>query len=137
MPSTVSASDLRVFVAEDNAIVRNILVANLSELGAAVVGAVADGLSAVHWIDEHPGAADLLLTDDDLPLVSGEELIRRLRCRHPSLRFLLLCTRAAELVPDQRVAVMPKSVAKTELARALAALVTNSTTGVSSVRGHP
>ncbi|MGD7366507.1 response regulator, partial [Ralstonia pseudosolanacearum] len=69
---------LRVLVAEDNPVNRTLLVRQLEELGCEVTLCV-DGVETLaRWnADEF----DVLITDMNMPLMNGYELVRALRAR--------------------------------------------------------
>lgn len=69
--------DIRVMVADDDRIVRRIVVTKLSGLGYTVTEA-ADGQEALERL-ESGAAYDLLITDQLMPRMNGLQLIRALR----------------------------------------------------------
>jgi CheY-like chemotaxis protein len=90
MPNPQDRTEPRLFVADDNAIFRRTLIELLGDQHFRVVGSAGDGLSAAHWIESHPEAVDVVLTDEQMPLMTGTRLIERIAARHPHLRFVLL-----------------------------------------------
>ncbi len=85
--SKVPMNDVRICIVEDD----SLLLDNLSlllrgEAGFVVAGAFSDAetaLGSMSWRD-----VDVLLSDIDLPGMSGVELIRALKERHPSLNCM-------------------------------------------------
>ncbi len=77
----------RVLVAEDEAIVRMMVIADLTERGHEVISAI-DGLSAVEQFGS--GRFDVAIIDMGLPGLPGDELARRLRKLDPSLVTVLI-----------------------------------------------
>ncbi|MEN3228313.1 CHASE3 domain-containing protein [Methylorubrum rhodesianum] len=79
-----------VLVVEDEAAVREIACATLSDLGYRVLEA-ADGEEALRVFGQNTSAIDLLLTDVVLPgRVRGRELSERVRAVRPEVRVLFM-----------------------------------------------
>ncbi|WP_186426265.1 hybrid sensor histidine kinase/response regulator [Cupriavidus metallidurans] len=81
-PGGRNYGSLTVLIAEDNLLNRGLLRDQLSTLGANVVEA-ADGNEALTKLDA--GHVDILLTDINMPGMSGYELLEAARRRIPSL----------------------------------------------------
>lgn len=77
-----------ILVVEDNAFVREGLIALLGHLGHRTIMA-ADAESAALLLDRHP-EIELLLTDIGLPGMSGRQLARLARARRPTLKVLFV-----------------------------------------------
>ena len=75
-----------VLVVDDEASIREIERRILQQGGYSVIEAssAAEALAALH--DGKP--IDLLIADLDMPEVSGDEMVRRIRTRHPDLKVL-------------------------------------------------
>jgi DNA-binding response OmpR family regulator len=73
----LDTSDSKILVADDDRIVRRIVVAKLTGLGYDVTE-VPDGQEALHLL-EGGYVPDLLITDSNMPRVGGLQLVRRLR----------------------------------------------------------
>jgi len=67
----------RILVADDNESIRELAEVSLSVLGDYDVVAVPDGKQAKAVLEQQ--AVDLLVTDLDMPLMTGEELLRWVR----------------------------------------------------------
>ena len=78
----------RVLLVDDDAIVRDVLAAQLEDQGYHVVQA-SDGLAALAWLDKNE-TIDLLVTDFAMPGMNGLSLISEVRRRHDTLPVLLL-----------------------------------------------
>lgn len=78
-----------ILVVEDSLVVRNLIVQGLSQAGFMVISAC-DGREALNILET--AEVDLILTDLDMPLMSGRELTRELRRseRHKSKPILML-----------------------------------------------
>lgn len=81
-------SAIRVFIADDHAIVRKGLCAYLAEVGGfEVVGEASDGRQVLNA--EKLAECDVLVLDLSLPIVSGTEVLRRVHANHPELRIIV------------------------------------------------
>lgn len=81
-------SPIRVFIADDHAIVRKGLSAYLDEVGGfEIVGEASNGRQVLNA--EELGGCDVLVLDLSLPVVSGTEVLRRVHARHPELRVIV------------------------------------------------
>jgi DNA-binding NarL/FixJ family response regulator len=83
----------RVLIADDRAQARDALRALLDTVaGVEVVGQAADGLEAVHQVEEHQ--PDVVLLDVRMPLLDGLEATRRIKARWPGVRIVVLTVHA-------------------------------------------
>ncbi len=90
-----TSNPIRVFIAEDHAIVRKGIRALLSlEPGIQVVGEAANGREAVHGIDST--RPDVVLMDLVMPEMDGIEAIRQVVARQPQARILVLTSFATD-----------------------------------------
>jgi CheY-like chemotaxis protein len=84
----------RVLIVDDEAEMADMLSIGLERLGYATV-AVQDPLTALVAIEDDPLAFDSLVTDLQMPMMSGMELIRKARHAAPHLRTILCTGNAA------------------------------------------
>lgn len=87
---------IQILVAEDDPVFRRVIVFSLKQLGFSVDSA-SDGEQAHRQLQA--GNYDLLVTDHQMPLCSGLELIQRLRnsTRFANLPVVLCTARGLEL----------------------------------------
>lgn len=89
---------MKILVADDDRIVRRIVVAKLTGLGYEVTGAE-DGREALDFM-EGGAVPDLLITDSLMPRMGGLELVRNLRSSPSSevarLPVIMLTSRQGE-----------------------------------------
>jgi DNA-binding NarL/FixJ family response regulator len=79
----------RVFIADDHAFVRGGVGQALRDMGGFEIAAeAADGRKVLNAPDSHRW--DVLVLDLSLPKVSGIEVLRRIRARHPDLPIVVL-----------------------------------------------
>jgi signal transduction histidine kinase/CheY-like chemotaxis protein len=83
-----------ILVADDSSEIRDFLEEALTKLGNYQVKSVGDGLSALSLVQElNPS---LIITDQQMPNLSGVDLIRRLRRDHPYLPVILMTAESSE-----------------------------------------
>lgn len=77
---------LTIVVVEDEPLILMSLSDTLRDMGHTVFAA-ADGESALNWIGVHP-STDILITDINLPGMTGRELVKEARKLVPDLRVI-------------------------------------------------
>lgn len=89
----MSPADVRVVVADDQAVVREGLATILDLLdGITVVGVAADGAAAVELAAT--ATPDVVLMDLRMPVLDGVEGTRAIRAAHPGVEVVVLTTYA-------------------------------------------
>jgi PAS domain S-box-containing protein len=78
-----------VLLVEDDDSVRS-LARSILEAYGLTVWAANDGADALAWLARHPEPLHLLITDANLPHLSGEELADRVRAERPGVRVLCM-----------------------------------------------
>ncbi|MGH9487166.1 MAG: response regulator [Terriglobales bacterium] len=84
-----TASRETILLAEDEEIVRKLVVEVLARAGYDVLAA-ANGILALEAARAHPGAIHLLISDVAMPAMTGLELARQIGQLHPDIRILLI-----------------------------------------------
>jgi len=96
-PIRVVDNAARILVAEDNAVNREVALAQLGKLGYRAT-AVANGAEAVEAVEQ--GGYDLLLMDCEMPVMDGFEATRRIRASaHPDIPIIAI---TADAMPADR-----------------------------------
>jgi DNA-binding NarL/FixJ family response regulator len=89
MPEKASVRELRIFLADDHAVVREGLKALISaQAGMVIVGEAADGLDACARVPELK--PDVVVMDVSMPGLTGSEATERLRRECPQVKVLAL-----------------------------------------------
>jgi len=84
---------IRVLIAEDQALVRGALAALLAlESDVEVVAEVADGREALEYLEGAEDAPDVVITDIEMPRMTGLELAQALRERGDRPRVIIVTT---------------------------------------------
>ena len=92
---------LSTFLVEDNAQIRQTLIAAMEdEVDVHLIGTATTEAEAVAWLDENPGAWDLLVVDLFLQEGSGLGIVKRCgKCR-PGQRVVVLTNYATGEISD-------------------------------------
>jgi CheY-like chemotaxis protein len=95
-PVSGSGAPWRILLAEDNPALAQVIQFNLERAGYTVVAA-GDGQEA--WQHLEQGPFDLLITDEQMPRVTGRELCARVResRNHPEMPVVFLTAKCLEL----------------------------------------
>jgi PAS domain S-box-containing protein len=98
-PAPVPAMDVRgyetILVAEDEALIRDLLRDSLGELGYTVLLA-ANGTDAVAVFERDPEAIDMVILDVVMPRLSGPEALARMAVLKPKIKALFISGHAPE-----------------------------------------
>lgn len=122
----MSDAPLRVFIADDHALLRNVITIALERLdGVEVVGQADNGRTAVQQV--LLAKPDVVLMDILMPLLDGLEATRRIRRESPATRVLILTGMVAsesvlELLRTGATGIVPKTSDLAELETAVRAV---------------
>lgn len=83
---------MKVLVADDSGIMRKIIIRSLNSVGVTDVVEAADGAEAIVAFKANP--IDLILTDWNMPNVSGLELVQQIRALGSSVPIIMVTTEA-------------------------------------------
>ena len=83
---------MKVLVADDSGVMRKIIIRSLNAVGVSDVVEAADG--AEGWERLQSNAIDLVLTDWNMPNVSGLEFLRKIRESGKDLPVIMVTTEA-------------------------------------------
>lgn len=117
-------SEIRLFIVDDHAIVREGLRTLLEGEGFEVVGEAGDGESALELIPAL--SPDVVLLDLLLPGINGLEVARRLLAVEPSAQVVILTSATEDLAVHEAadagaIGFLPKEVGREELGAAIRA----------------
>ena len=93
-----------ILVADDEAVLRNIVRTLLHEEGYEVLAA-ADGNEALRLSRTHEGKIDLLLTDMEMPRLDGISTYRRISAERRDIKVLFMSGLSRAIKGSQRIAV--------------------------------
>jgi PAS domain S-box-containing protein len=96
------ASGETILLVEDEPLVRELSRDMLERQGYRVI--LAGDAGEAERIGGHAAAFDLLITDTEMPNISGIELARRLRISHPGLKVLFIVGYADQQVENEEMA---------------------------------
>lgn len=88
-PVDIDPTQKRILLVEDQDSVRNMMLSMIERIGYEVHYAT-DGLDGLEIIREHPGVFDLIITDYNMPRMSGLEMTQQISLDHPDLPVILL-----------------------------------------------
>ena len=89
--TSVPAAPLRCFLVEDNALIRENLIATLQELLVVeIVGFAVDEKSAIDWIDASGRDCDLIIIDILLKTGTGFAVLSRAKTLLPAAKCVVL-----------------------------------------------
>jgi two-component system cell cycle sensor histidine kinase/response regulator CckA len=91
-----------ILVCEDDEQLRILVEVMLTEHGYRVLLA-ARAEQALELAAAHPDAVDVLVTDVELPQMSGPELVGRLQAKLPALEVLMLSGYPSDAIPGLRL----------------------------------
>lgn len=119
-PAPMARRTERVLVAEDEQLVRNVVVRTLRAAGFEVVAAVS-GDAALALALADTASFDLLVSDMQMPGLDGRRLAAELRTRQPTLRVLFMSGYSDGAFEGEPIGEGASFVAKPFTARELAA----------------
>ena len=107
-------------IVEDEPALRRLMTMALEQAGYRVVQA-ANGEEATQLFDRVGAEIDLLITDVQMPLVDGAELIERLKARRRTLKTM--CISATRRIPKTTNGFIPKPFSRQAFLDGIAALL--------------
>jgi two-component system chemotaxis response regulator CheY len=88
--SSENQRPLSVLIVEDDIDMARLIEALLRDMGASRIERARNGRQAINYLRKNLDIYDLIISDWEMPEVSGIELLRELRKRRPQLPFLML-----------------------------------------------
>jgi CheY-like chemotaxis protein len=93
----MEAKDTVILIAEDEAVVRNLVQLMLSKEGYATLTAN-DGLEALEICEKFKDPIHLVLTDIRMPRMNGLELAEKVRERRPEIKIMIMSSETADSI---------------------------------------
>lgn len=87
---------LRVLLAEDEPMATKLAQGALKVMGITDIVAVRDGEQALAVLDREQGQFQLIVSDWNMPKVSGLEFLKAVRLRWPHMKFVMLTGKATQ-----------------------------------------
>lgn len=87
--TSLGAHQPTILVADDNALVRNLVTLLLQAHGYVALSA-ADGQEGLELSREYPGKIDLVITDVDMPRLNGVDLCAHLLEERPEIKVIVM-----------------------------------------------
>ena len=91
-----------ILIAEDDAITRRLTVRTLQPHGYVLLQA-RDGLEALQIAHDHAGDIDLLITNVNMPRMTGHELARIIKIKRPGIRILIVSSQNEANFPPEAI----------------------------------
>lgn len=85
---------LRVLLAEDEPMATKLAQGALKVMGITDIVAVQDGEQALAVLEREQGQFQLIVSDWNMPKVSGLDFLREVRRRYPHMKFVMLTGKA-------------------------------------------
>jgi PAS domain S-box-containing protein len=127
-PAVMTGGSETLLVADDEPMVRNLVVRELQRLGYTVLAA-GDGEEAVQLFEREGPRIDLVVLDLTMPRLGGRQAFARMEASRPGVRALFMTGHApqstglAELVASGRAALVQKPFRAAQLAAQIRALL--------------
>jgi GAF domain-containing protein/CheY-like chemotaxis protein len=123
-PAQVRDGDLRILLAEDNAVNQKLALRLLERMGHGGTAVVEDGVAVIEALDA--ADYDVILMDVQMPRMDGLEATRQIRARWPERPIRIVGLTANAMAGDREACLeagmddyVPKPIRPDELARAI------------------
>jgi CheY-like chemotaxis protein len=90
----VDLSNLKILLVEDNPHAMKLVRMVLQDIGVGQIFTAKDGRAALDFLGECEDLVNLVISDWNMPRLSGLELLSQLRTARPDIPFLMLTARA-------------------------------------------
>ena len=89
----------KILVVEDSAIDRALVGSILAEDPQWQIEFACDGVEAVEWLQDHPGALpDVIITDMQMPRMDGLSLVRKVRQQMSQVPVVVITSEGLSLI---------------------------------------
>lgn len=132
-----SFEDVVILLVEDQSEVRDMTIRMLERAGVEAVEA-SGGVEALTILRENPGMIDIVITDYNMPQMTGLELIQHAGVECPNVPFILLSgysqEKMGEMIDEQKnvFAVLRKPVGKDKLMRKISSVIAKMRTQIAA-----
>lgn len=122
----------KLLLVEDQDSVRDMMINMLSRMGYTV-SSCPSGLDALETLRGNPGGFDLVITDENMPKMSGTELVHQVHFEFPKIPFILLTGYTRQQLEDMAMdhpaikAVLKKPVTKEILSQQIESVLKTAT----------
>ena len=102
MPQTTTSelkrsyAGLRVLIAEDEPLAAKLALGALRLMGITDVVVADDGLEAMKMLKDHKGDFQLIISDWNMPNMTGFEFLQTVRKLYPNMPFIMLTAKASK-----------------------------------------
>jgi CheY-like chemotaxis protein len=114
----------RIVVVDDQADIREMMVMMLERMGHRA-SSCEDGLAAIQYLERHAGEINLVITDQEMPGMTGMELAGKTNAIYPDMPVILLSGHTEQTLsgksgcPPHVRAIVRKPVLQDDLSRAI------------------
>jgi DNA-binding NtrC family response regulator len=120
----------RFLIAEDDADLRDLLQDDLEDAGYETIVAI-EGNAALARLDDESEHLDMLITDVNMPGLTGDELLKAARLKRPEIPVIVITAfgsveQAVEMVKNGAFQYLTKPFETSELLRTISAALTQS-----------
>ncbi len=91
---------LSIIIADDNDLLRHVIKACLETLRGVNILTATNGIEALNFMENMGEETCLLITDHEMPGMTGDELIRKAKERFPKIKSILISGRLSQREVD-------------------------------------
>ena len=103
-PLTLAVSDAHIMVVDDENTVASFLGELFTQCGFTT-SVFVDSTRALEAFMQNPRSFDLIVTDQTMPVINGDELAQKILAKQPDIP-VILCTGYSDVVDEKKAAAM-------------------------------